>query len=101
MNNINRVEKTKRGIRVYAPEKKIKELSYSYLKSKLSRNYFWSNPGGVFKRELIIIKILDGGSLNDLDFARFHFGDKIIKKLFKKHFKVKDKEILAHILDIS
>lgn len=77
-----------------------KGLSAKYLKSKLSANFFWSNPNGVIAKENIIYKILDNQSLSDLDFARFNFGDEKVIEIFMENFNINDKPMIRNILNV-
>ncbi len=77
-----------------------KVISAKYLKSKLHKNLFWSNPNGMIPIETVLYKILDGGSLSDLDFARFNFGDQKVIEVFMNNFDINEKPMIRDILNV-
>ncbi len=77
-----------------------KVISAKYLKSKLHRNLFWSNSNGMISVENVICKIISDGSLSDLDFARFNFGDDKVIEVFMKKFNINENSMVRNLLNV-
>ncbi len=77
-----------------------KAISATYLKAKLHKNLFWSNPNGMIPIENVISKIISEGSLSDLDFARFNFGDDRVIEVFLKYFNIEEKPMIRKLLNV-
>lgn len=75
-------------------------VSAKYLKSKLHRNFFWSNANGMIPVENVISKIIAEGSLSDLDFARFNFGDDRVIEVFMNHFDIDEHAMIRNLLNV-
>ena len=70
------------------------------MKHRLSRNLFCSNPEGKIPVENAIAAIIDKGTLSDLDFAIFSFGDNKVKGVFLKYFNINSKPMIRDILNV-
>lgn len=102
----------KRGYRDTAPKEQVHikarrkewlksgKVSVSNLKYRLSANLFWSNPKGKVPVENVITSIIDKGTLDDLDFIRFSFGDDKVKEVFLKYFDIHSKPMVRDILGV-
>ena len=99
----NKSEKKHLKIKANPYNKKLlrcKVLSAKYLKQRLHRDLFWSNPNGTIPVENVLYKIIDGGSLSDLDFARFNFGDEKVIEVFLRNFNINEKTMIRNILNV-
>ena len=50
--------------------------------------------------ENVICKIISDGSLSDLDFARFNFGDDKVIEVFMKKFNINENPMVRNLLNV-
>ncbi len=79
---------------------KMGKVPVNILKHRLSRNLFWSNPKGKVDVENVIVAVIEKGSLDDLDFIRFSFGDNKVREVFLRYFDINSKPIVRDILSV-
>ena len=77
-----------------------KVISAKYLKSKLHKIFYWSNPNGMIPIDNVIHKILESESISSLDFARFNFGDDRVIEVFMNNFNIHEKPMMRNILNV-